>query len=231
MTGAYESGIKIAVPLLVEPVPNALLFDTDVKLTRAALQALFDMGFRGSIRYVGIHGPAPEDIDGAEVDDHMAVGLGLMLVQHVRDPGWLPSAQTGQFDGEVAGKLAKACGYMAGGSLWDDLEGIGPLGHGDPSATIRYANTKFDAVRAEGYPQGEYIGFDVPLTSAELYHALKARAYWRSFSNVPDVSTRGYAMRQLVETQSMSIGGVPLDISIVEADRLGGRPFWMRFAA
>jgi hypothetical protein len=219
------------MPLIVEPVPNALLFDTDVKLTRPALQALFDMGFRGSIRYVGIHGPSPEDIDGAEVDDHMAVGLGLMLVQHVRDPGWLPNAQTGQFDGEVAAELAKACGYLAGASLWDDLEGIGPSGHGDPSATIGYANTKFDAVASEGYPQGEYIGFDVPLSSSELFHALKARIYWRSFSNVPDVATRGYAMRQLVETQSMAIGNVPLDLSIMEADRLGGRPFWMRFAA
>jgi hypothetical protein len=215
------------MPLIVEPVPaDSLLFDASQKLSRGELQALYDAGFRGGLRYVGLGGPAPEDIDGAELENAMAVGLGIMLVQHVRFSPWVPSAPLGQRDGQVACQLAQAAGYLPGAHLWDDLEGINPAA--GSALTIAYANTKFDVCASEGYPQGEYIGYAVPLTSSELFHALKTSCYWRSFSNVPDVERRGYAMKQLVET---TVSGVDVDISVSSRDRLGGQPHWMRFAA
>jgi len=49
-------------------------------------------------------------------------------------------------------------------------------------------------VQGGGYDPGVYIGFGVPLTSQQLYKSLVVRRYWRSFSSVPDVLTRGYQM-------------------------------------
>jgi hypothetical protein len=215
------------MPLVVEPVPaDSLLFDASQKLSRLELQALFDAGFRGGLRTLGLGGPAPIDIDGVELELFMSVGLGIMLYQRSRNKGWVPSAALGQRDGQIACQLAQAAGYLQGAHLWSDNEGVN-LSSG-ASAVLVYANTKFDVCAGEGSPQGEYIGYDVPLTSGELYHGLKASAYWRSFSNVPDVERRGYMMKQLVET---TVSGVDVDISVSSKDRLGGQPRWMRFAA
>jgi hypothetical protein len=211
------------MPPLIEPVPDALLFDTDIPCSLDQLQALAAVGFRGGIRTVTFRPtPDPSDITAKEVENFMAAGLGLMLYQRVRNPGWLPSATLGKADAEVFVAKATGAGYLAGGSTWDDLEGIG----GNGTATIAYANEKVTDLRAAKFDPGDYIGFDVPLTGDELYHDLITGCYWRSISNVPDVAVRGYALVQVAE--NVVIAGVTVDISVARADKLGGRAFWMR---
>jgi hypothetical protein len=210
---------------IVEPVPDALLFDTDAPCTLATLLALRVVGFQGGIRTVTCDGaPDPSDLTAREVADFMAAGLGLMVYQRVRDPGWIPSAALGTADAAVFVAKASAAGYLVGASAWDDLEGIG----GSDVATIAYANAKAARLKAAQRPPGEYIGDDVPLTGGQLFTSLIAPCYWRSLSDVPDVQTRGYAMRQIAE--DVLIAGTLVDVNFATADRLGGRPFWMRNA-
>jgi|HubBroStandDraft_2_1064218.scaffolds.fasta_scaffold67347_2 hypothetical protein len=210
---------------IVEPVPDALLFDTDQPCSLATLLALKAIGFRGGVRTVTVDAAAdPSDVTAAEVEDFMAAGLGMMLYQRPRAPGWLPTAGLGNADASVFVAKATRAGYLVGGSAWDDLEGIG----GGRSATIAYANSKAADLKAAKYPPGDYVGDDVPLSSAELFQDLIVSAYWRSLSDVPDVATRSYTMVQIAE--DISVAGVTVDVNIVRADRLGGRPYWMRNA-
>jgi hypothetical protein len=114
---------------------------------------------------------------------------------------------------------------MMGSTTWDDLEGIG----GNGASTVAYANTKATALKATQFLAGAYIGFDVPLSGDELFHDLFVTCYWRSVSNVPDITDRGYAMVQIAE--NVNVAGVVVDVNVVGADHLGGRPYWMRNAA
>lgn len=50
------------MPALIEPVPDALLFDTDVPCSLVTLQALYAVGFRGGVRTVTFN-PAPDPSD------------------------------------------------------------------------------------------------------------------------------------------------------------------------
>jgi hypothetical protein len=210
---------------IIEPVPDALLFDTDVRCSLAQLLALAAAGFRGGVRTVTVDAAAdPTDITAEEVEDFMAAKLGLMIYQRPRNPGWLPSAALGKADAAVFAAKAASARYLVGCSAWDDLEGIG----GNASATIAYANEKAASLKQAQYEPGAYIGFDLPLTGDELFQDLILTAYWRSVSDVPDVTTRGYTMVQIAE--NVSVAGVLVDVNIVQADRLGGRPFWMRNA-
>lgn len=211
---------------IIEAVPDALLFDTELVCSLGDLLALKAVGFRGGIRTVTVSAaPDPSDITAKEVENFMAAGLGLMLYQRPRNPGWLPSAALGKADAAVFVAKAQRAGYLAGGSTWDDLEGIG----GNGAATIAYTNEKAVDLKTAKYHPGDYIGDEVPLTGDELFHALIVDAYWRSLSNVPDIATRGYTMIQVAE--NIAIAGVVVDINVVRADRLGGRPSWMRNAS
>jgi hypothetical protein len=210
---------------IIEAVPDCFLFDTDVPCSLGQLLALAAIGFKGGIRTVTMNpAPSASDITAKEVENFMAAGLGLMLYQRVRNPGWLPSATLGKADAEVFLAKATGAGYLAGGSAWDDLEGIG----GNSGATIAYANEKAADLKAT-YVPGDYIGDDVPLTGDELYHDLIVGSFWRSVSHVPDVSVRGYQLVQLVE--DVSVAGILVDISLARADKLGGRASWMRNAS
>lgn len=210
---------------IVEPVPDALVFDTEFPCSLATLLALKAVGFRGGVRTVTAETAAhPTDVTAREVADFMAAGLGLMLYQRPREPGWLPSMALGRADAAVFVAKANRAGYLPGGSAWDDLEGIG----GNASATIGYANEKAVDLRTAKFAPGDYVGFDVPLTGDELYHALVVPCYWRSLSDVPDVAKRGYAMVQIAE--NAQVAGTVVDVNLVRADKLGGRPSWMRAA-
>lgn len=210
---------------IVEPVPDAIIFDASTPCSLNQLLALKAIGFRGGVRTVTTGAAAdPSDVTAAEVEDFMAAGLGLMLYQRPRNPGWLPTEDLGRADAAVFLAKATRAGYMQSATAWDDIEGVG----GSRDATIAYANAKAADVGAGGYGPGEYVGFEVPLTGYELRHSLTIPCYWRSVSNVPDVEGRGYAMVQVAE--NVTVAGVLVDISVARADRLGGRPRWMRSA-
>jgi hypothetical protein len=188
---------------IVEQVPDSLIFDTDQPCSLAQLQALYAAGFRGGVRTVTFSPELdPSDLTAREVQDFMAAGLGLMLYQRVREPGWLPSAALGADDAVVFITKANGAGYLAGASAWGDLEGIG----GDAVATIAYSNAKSVRLKTAGRPPGEYVGDDVPLTGDQLFTDLIVPTYWRSLSVVPDVTTRGYQMVQIAT--NVSIAGV-----------------------
>jgi hypothetical protein len=223
--GAVRQPRSVVNPI-VEPVPDALLFDTDSPCSIQHLLALKAIGFQGGIRTVTVDAaPDPSDITAQEVQDFMAAGLGLMLYQRVREPRWIPSEALGKADAEVFVQKAKRANYLQGASAWDDLEGIG----GDANATIAYANEKANGLKTAKYVPGDYVGFDVPLTGDQLFHNLIVTCYWRSLSNVPDVAMRGYAMIQIAV--NVFVSGIEVDVNLVRADRLGGRPFWMRNAS
>lgn len=211
---------------IVEAVPDALIFDTEFPCSLDQLLALKAIGFRGGVRTVTVEKASdPSDVTAKEVENFMAAGLGLMLYQRPRNPGWLPSSTLGKADAEVFIAKATAAQYMVGGTTWDDLEGIG----GNGAATIAYANEKATDMKAAKFFLGDYVGFDVPLTGDELFYDLVVTTYWRSLSDVPDVTKRGYSMIQIAE--NVSVAGVVVDINLARADRLGGRPYWMRNAA
>ena len=211
---------------IIEAVPDALIFDTEFPCPLAQLLALKAMGFRGGVRTVTVEKASdPSDITAKEVENFMAAGLGLMLYPRPRNPGWLPSAALGKADAGVFVAKATAAKYMPGGSTWDDLEGIG----GNGAATVAYANEKAVDMKAARFFPGDYVGFDVPLTGDELFHDLVVTCYWRSVSDVPDVTSRSYAMVQVAE--NVRVAGTVVDISVVRADKLGGRPYWMRNVA
>ena len=210
---------------IVEAVPDCLLFDTAEKLALEDYELLARAGFRGGLRYVGFNAaPEPEDIDAEEMDAALSAGLGMMIVQHVREGLWTPSAALGASDAVNGMRHAKAAEYMDGATFWDDLESIA----GTAAQTIDYANTKFAGVESAGNVQGEYIGDDVPLTGQQLYSDLLSPIYWEGLSRVPDVVVRGYAMRQVATV--LVAGRIEVDINWHAADKKGGRAFWMRAA-
>jgi hypothetical protein len=208
----------------VAPVPpGTLLLDTDQVVSEAALDQAWAHGVRGILRYVGFGlRPWVGDLTLGERDRILARGMGLMVVQHVRDDPWMPTEAWGISDGDAAVRHALAAGYLPGATLWSDLEGIE---RDAVDATVSYANAKHASVASAGFEPGEYIGSGCPLGSEALYHLLLSSIYWRAGSVVPDVACRGYAMRQQIPGPSFA--GISFDKNEHTGDRLGGSAHWI----
>jgi hypothetical protein len=150
-------------------------------------------------------------------------GLALMPVQHVRSPGWSPTQNLGQQDGQNAAQNAQVVGFPAGVSVWCDLEGVD---RATPARNvIDYCEAWHEGVRAAGYVPGLYVGAGAVLTGRQLLD-LSFQHYWRSQSRVPDIPTRGYQLIQLFP--SIEINGVGVDIDIAQNDQEGGQAQWLR---
>jgi hypothetical protein len=108
-----------------------------------------------------------------------------MPVQHVREPGWLPSLELGASDGVHAAYHAFVIGFPAGVNVWCDLEGVSE-GTSDQQV-IDYCDAWYDAVAAAGYIPGLYVGSDAILDGQALRFRLKFTHYWRSLSDVPEI--------------------------------------------
>lgn len=208
----------------VVPVPSGtILLDTAQVVSEAALDQAWAQGIRGIIRYVGFGlRPWVGDLTLGERDRILARGMGLMVVQHVRDDPWMPTEAWGISDGDAAVRHALAAGYLPGATLWSDLEGIE---RDAVDATVAYANAKHASVSSAGFEPGEYIGSGCPLSAEELYHALLSGIYWRSGSNVPTPVIRGYAMVQSIP--GPRYGGIDFDRNEHTGDRLGGVAHWI----
>lgn len=196
--------------------------DTDTKLTSASAGALKAAGLDFVVRYVSLGSPdAGGDLTPSEVQAILGAGLALMIVQHVRAPGWMPTAALGTQYGTAAAADAAACGYPAGATLWCDLEGVAA---GASAANVTaYVNAWNAAATAKGYEPGLYVGSGDVLDANQLY-ATSSRRYWRSYSSVPNVSTRGYCLLQLFPTTTLA--GVSVDLDVVQQDYKGGYPHW-----
>ena len=205
----------------VVEVPDSVGGDTNAKVTTAMARALAGASWNGRpfsflLRYVGLHGPTPGDIDAAELDGILSAGLLLGLVQHVRLPGWPASAAAGQATGHAAVTCARAAGYVEGAHLAFDLEGCASVGQ----AVIDHVEAWCDVVSGEGYAPLLYVGYAAGLTPTQLYESLPGvHAYWSDYGPRA-VDRRGFCLRQHAQT---TIAGVQVDPDEAFADSLGGR--------
>ena len=77
-------------------------FDTDTKITEAANEFVLQ-GFHFVLRYLSLREKeAQGDLTKEEANAILEAGLGLMPVQHVREPGWIPTEPLGLRDGNEA---------------------------------------------------------------------------------------------------------------------------------
>lgn len=202
----------------VQPAtPGARGVDCITVLSSASAARLKAAGISFAVRYLG-------SLTVAERDAILGAGLALLAVGFSRKPGWSPTGALGAQDGAAAALHAEAAGLPTGMHLFCDLEG--PAGGTHPDDTIAYVNAWAAAVSAAGYLPGLYVGFACGLTPQQLYESLHVACYWHSCSSVPEVATRGYAMIQDVHANQV-IAGVQVDVDIVQADKLGGVPYWL----
>ena len=203
--------------------PGLQGFDTDTKLTSSTAQQLRNSGYRFCIRYISLGGEDTDaDLSYSEASQILDAGLALMPVQHVRYPGWTPSASLGSSLGERAAVNAYTVGFPAGVNVWCDLEGIS---NGTPSQqVINYCNAWYDAVAQWGYVPGLYVGYNTFLSSEQLYWSLQFAHYWQSMSDVPDVYKRGY---QMVQQATTTVNGISIDPDTTQTDNQGDNVIWL----
>lgn len=204
---------------------DAVGFDTAGKVTPALARAAYDAGFRFVGRYVGLQLHTIGDLDAEEVAVIEASGLALLAIQHVRAPNWTPSGQLGAFDGTVALRNAQAAGYAEGAHLTVDLEGIRAFVRGQD--VIDYVNAWALAVKS-AYPAMLYVGYGVVLTPDELFHKLTVARYWSDYGDRA-VTERGFTLKQVCG--DVAFLGTRIDVDLLQADSLGGRPVWHAPAA
>lgn len=195
-------------------------FDCNAPVWYDAARAFFDAGHRFVCRYVPRVTQRPIDVTAAEVADLHRAGLAVMPVQHVEQPGWAPSAAKGTEYGRTAAASAQDAGIVAGTCCWLDLEGVGVA----PAAVIvAYCNAWHDAVAAEGYTPGIYVGFQARLSPDLLYRALRFEHYWAAYNLNADEypAVRGVQMQQSEERRLV---GIAYDPDLVSRDQRGGLP-------
>jgi hypothetical protein len=202
-------------------------FDTTAVITPRTAQRFKDDGFSFCIRYLSLFSTddevADSDLTKDEADDILDAGLALMAVQHVRNPGWIPTADRGTQTGNHAVNNAIFAGLPAGMNIWLDLEGI--LSGTSVTDIISYCNNWFAQVSAVGYVPGIYLGFDEFLTGDQLFHSLSCQHYWKSPSFVPHVAVRGY---QIMQPQiDIDMHGINVDIDVTQDDNLAGQALWL----
>lgn len=197
------------------------IVDTSKKLTPEVIKQVAALGFEGIVRYVPLPGVDPAlDIDVDELRAIMDTGLATMLVQHVRFANWNPGVEDGTVDARVASDHARGAGYLPGGHIFLDLEGI----QGTAQDTKRFAETWAAAIVQAGYCAGCYVGFGVPLNAVQLYNLHDFHCYW-SDAGPRAVATRGFAIKQ--HAPEIRIAGIEFDRNTVSPDKLGDFPFWM----
>lgn len=199
-------------------------FDSDTVISAATARQLYADGYRFCLRYLSLGTQqSTSDLTAAEATAILASGLALMPVQHVRYPGWLPTAALGQQDGTNAASHAGAIGFPPGVNVWCDLEGVGASAAAADVAA--YCNAWHDAVAAAGYVPGLYVGASAGLDGQQLYAELRFQHYWKSESNVPAVAVRGY---QMVQSPAPAlVDGVSIDRDVTQTDNLGGQVLWL----
>lgn len=202
--------------------PGLLGFDSNTVITSKVARQFAAQGYSFCLRYVSRGPQAPDDLSTAEADVILDAKLALMPVQHVRKPSWQPSAALGERDGTFAAQNCTSIGFPPGLNVWCDLEGVKPGTSTDD--VIGYCNAWYVAVKSAGYLPGLYVGYSAILNDQQLAN-LKFQNYWRSQSNVPNVSARGYQLIQLFP--EVTRNGVPIDIDVTQDDYKKGQVHWL----
>lgn len=212
------------LPGIVQSAASGLLgFDTNVALTDQTAAAFVSQGFQFCIRYVSRAAAQGEnDLSTSEALGILGAGLALIVVQHVRGEGWVPSAMLGALDGVHAAYHAFTIGFPTGVTVWCDLEGVDP--GASAQQVIDYCDAWYDAVAAPGYVPGIYVGANAILNGEALFDRLKFSHYWKSLSTVPNIPIRGY---QMIQRNQHVENGISICEDLTQTDLLEGTVIWL----
>ena len=204
-------------------------FDANTPISAAAAQAFYEKGYRFCVRYVGRVQMASYDLTAAEAKVILQSGLALMVVQHVLNPGWSPTAELGAQYGSNAARFSKQIGIPPGVSVWCDLESVAESTAA--ADVIAYCNSWYDQVAEAGYVPGLYVGYGPGLTAQQLYEDLKFKAFWGAYNVNSDQvpSRRGWQLKQSEGTGG-TIAGISTesyDDDHTLTDALGGAVSWL----
>ncbi len=205
--------------------PSVPGFDSDTIITAAVAQQFYAGGYKFCLRYLSLRSESPQDLTPQEATDILNSGLALMPVQHVRKPGWSPSAILGQEDGQNAASNAQDVGFPAGVNVWCDLEGVDS--GASPQDVIDYCQAWYTAVDSAGFVPGLYVGDSTQLSGQQLFD-LSFQHYWKSQSKVPAIPNRGYQLIQFLP--SVTAYGIAIDMDITQTDAKNGQSLWLRVA-
>lgn len=207
---------------VVQTATPGMAFDVDQPLTAAQCAAFKEAGYICAIRYVPrTVALKAGNLTVAETGNILAAGLNLMVVQHVAEPGWEPTDILGTQYGAYGAAYARAAGYLPGGMIWLDLEGINTTS--TPQSVVGYCKAWYTAVQRAGYIAGIYVGYDTLLSSYELWQMLPFSHYWNAY-NGPGVSVRGC---QVWQHSPQTLNGISFDPDVIQYDNKGGLPFWL----
>lgn len=200
-------------------------FDCNEPVSQAQARKFLDAGYRFAVRYVPRVHQSVIDITAEEMVNILLGGLGVMLVQHVAQPGWKATEMLGASYGRVAVESAKLCGYPKGATIWCDLEEVAS----EPQFVIDYCNTWYDQVFGSDYEPGLYVGYGCVLTADQLYRKLRFRRYWSAYNlNVDHVpAVRGVQMKQgEYPAPPQRVRGIPFqyDTDVIKSDYFGDSP-------
>jgi hypothetical protein len=197
-------------------------FDVNQPLSAAQAASFKAAGMDFCIRYLP-RTPAliKGNLTSAEANIIIGAGLALMAVQHVPQPGWMPSAALGTQYGTYATDYAEEIDLPPGVTIWADLEEV--AGGTTAQAVKDYCTAWFNAVTSAGYVPGLYCGWNIVLTAQELYD-LPFKHYWKAYNYDNGVATRGF---QLIQQPQKTLDGLTYDPNILQADHLGDVPIWL----
>lgn len=206
--------VKKAVPC------NA--FDVNQTISATEAIAFKNAGYECCIRYLPRTSALTEgNLTGVEIEAILAGDLNLMAVQHVAEPGWIPTGELGAEYGEYAAKYANQIGLPRGINMWLDLEEV----HASSTSQdiIDYCHAWFNSIEEEGWIPGIYIGWQVGLSDRQLYD-LPFQHYWKSYNCDQSIPTRSW---QIVQHTQNSLNGIAFDPNTIQKDNLGDLPIWL----
>lgn len=202
---------------------DALILDTDMKLTTSVLQEVaayrdpVGRSVFGIMRYVSLYKiDTAQDIDPYEANDIVSFVPGLGLVQHCLAPPsgakvWTASAAQGLLKGRTAKAHADLVGYPGGSMLSYDNEDCDGDVAGEIGAWVNEIATR---------PPLLYTGFSPGLTPDGLWRLPTIHCYWGA-AGYWGPTHCGVAMRQ--HYPPIKIGGVEFDWNVAKADKMGRR--------
>jgi hypothetical protein len=204
-------------------------FDANTTITTSQADSFWNAGYRFALRYVGRTQMKSTDLTASEASMLLSKGFALMAVQHVLNPGWMPTGDLGTEYGTNAATFTQQIGFPPGVNLWLDLEGVSTSAAS--SDVIAYCNNWYAQVAGAGYVPGVYIGWEPGLSGSQLYSKLKFQHYWAAYNvdGVSNPSPRGY---QLVQSSgSGTVGSLDTslyDVDTTHVDKLGGQVLWLK---
>lgn len=197
-------------------------FDLNQPLTPKTAIAFASAGYSFCIRYLPRTAAlVAGNLTAAEIDIILNAALNLMAVQHVAMPGWVPNAALGKSYGDYAASYAEAIGLPKGINIWLDLEEVASTSTAKDVSD--YCRAWFESMQSAGYLPGLYVGWQIVLSSQELYD-LPFKHYWKAYNADISVATRGY---QLVQHTQKMLNGILYDPNTMTADALGDLPIWL----